>query len=241
MLRLLKTLPLVLALAALSIFASCGGSSNAQVRVVHAIPDAGALDITNNGNKIFTDISFGQTQPTPPAYTSVPSGSAAIAAYVTGQTSNPVVQGTGSLSGGSQYTLLLNGFNASNDPIAFLPDNNTQPAAANVEFRIINGSPSSPQAGVDVYIVSPGTQLGPGVIPQISALGFAQSSAYVTIPFASGGYELIITPSGNQTSYVDSDYQFGSSTGTAIRTFVLVDNQGGGSVSRFPLELADLN
>ncbi len=169
------------------------------------------------------------------------SGSTTVEAFISGQTSNPVVQGTGSLNGGSQYTILLNGFKAQNQPIAFIPDVNTTPTAGNVEFRIINGSPSSPEAGVDVYIVAPGTQLGSGVAPQISGLGFAQSSSYITMPYAAGGYTLIVTPNGNQTPYINSTYTFGSSSGGSIRTFVVVDNVNGGSVADFPLELDDLN
>jgi Domain of unknown function (DUF4397) len=241
MLRLLKSLPLVLALAALSIFASCGGNGDAQVRVVHAIPDATGLDVTVNGNKVFTDVLFGGVQPTPPAYTSVGAGSSTVEAFVSGQTSNPVVQGTGSLSGGSQYTLLLNGFEAQNEPIAFIPDNNTAPTSGSVAFRIINASPSSPESGVDVYIVAPGSELGPGVTPQISALGFAQSSGYITLPFAPTGYTLIVTPNGNQSEYINQTYTFGSSSAGAIRSFVVVDVLNGGRVSPFPLELDDLN
>ena len=69
MFRLLKALPLTLALAALSLFAaSCGSSNQSQIRVVHAIPDGPALDINVNTTKVFTNIAFGGVQPTPGLY-----------------------------------------------------------------------------------------------------------------------------------------------------------------------------
>src|SRR5260370_12188965 len=78
MFRLLKALPLTLALAALSIFAtSCGSSSSAQARFVNAIQNTvvygNGLDVEVNGTKKFTGVTF----PNPPAstYTSVAPGS----------------------------------------------------------------------------------------------------------------------------------------------------------------------
>src|SRR5258708_26368670 len=64
MFRLLKALALTLALAALSFFAtSCGSSSQSQVRVVHAIPHAPAVDINVNGTKVITNLAFDSFQP----------------------------------------------------------------------------------------------------------------------------------------------------------------------------------
>jgi hypothetical protein len=64
--RWLKALPLTLALAALGIVAtSCASSRNqAQIRFVHAIPDAKALDVDVygpqqiNGMQLFVDVGF---------------------------------------------------------------------------------------------------------------------------------------------------------------------------------------
>src|SRR5450759_1519197 len=90
MFRLLKALPLTLALATLSLFAaSCGSSNQSQIRVVHAIPDGPALDVDVNGTKITTAaLAFVGLQPTPPAYTKVPSGSVTIQAFDTNTTTN---------------------------------------------------------------------------------------------------------------------------------------------------------
>src|SRR5260370_6200984 len=111
MFRLLKALPLTLALAALSLFAtSCGSSSQSQIRVVHAISDGPALDINVNTTKVFTNIAFGGVQPIPPAYTKVASGSDTLQAVDTGTTTVVIANTSASLSGSSQYTVVLTGF-----------------------------------------------------------------------------------------------------------------------------------
>ena len=63
MFRLLKALPLTLALAALSFFAtSCGSSSSAHARFVNAIRNTAvygtALMSKSTQRKIFTDVAF---------------------------------------------------------------------------------------------------------------------------------------------------------------------------------------
>src|ERR1700674_933221 len=158
MFRLLKALPLTLALAALSFFAaSCGSGSQAQIRVVHAISDGPALDIDVNTTKVFTNISFTGVQPTPPAYTKVASGGDTLQAVDTGTTTVVIANTSASLSGSSQYTVVMTGFlngqGATAPTFYTIPDNNAAPTSGNVEFRIIDASANTPIGGFDVYIV----------------------------------------------------------------------------------------
>lgn len=242
MFRLMKALPLTLALGALSISAtSCGSGSQSQARVIHAIADGPALDINVNTTKVFTNIAFSGVQPTPPAYTKVASGSDTLEAFDTG-TTTPVINSTSvSLSGSSQYTVLLTGFlngTGANAPTFYtITDNNAVPTAGNVEIRIIDGSANTPQGGYSVYIVPPDTNIG-GVTPQISGLLLGQASSYQSLNVSGNVYEVIVTPNGNQTPIINQNYTI---TTGSIRTFVIVDNTGGGGISAFPLELADLN
>jgi hypothetical protein len=239
MFRLLKALPLMLALAALSIFTtSCSSTNQAQVRVVHAISDGPALDIEVNTTKVFTNIAFTNVQPTPPAYTKVASGSVTLEAVDTGTTTAVIGNTTASLSGSSQYTVVmagfLNGTGATAPTFYSIKDNNTAPTSGNVEFRIIDASPSSPGT-VDVYIVPPGTNIT-SVTPQISALAYTQASTYQSL--AAGTYSVIVTTSGSKNEFISQD--FALPTAGMIRTLVLVDNTGGGLPASW-LELSDLN
>ena len=243
MFRLLKALPLVLALASLGIFATSCGSSNAQIRVINAIADVPSqqpLDIDVNGNKITgsTPLAFTEIFPgagTVATYSSVASGSDTIAAYLTNTTGSPITQCVScSLNSSTQYTLVLDGFsaNGSTNTIAVLTDNNTAPTAGSLEFRVIDASANTPTGGYDVYIVStPNIQ---GSTPQ--TIGLGQATIY--IPLANGAYFLIVTPHGNPSQTID--YSLPEADGS-IRTVVIVDNQGGGGTALSPLIFTDLN
>jgi hypothetical protein len=243
MFRLLKALPFTLALASLCFFAaSCGSSSQSQIRVVNAIPDSSSagLDFDVNKTKEATAIQFDGVQPTPPAYTKASSGSVTFQAYVTGTTTNPLFGAngvTGSLSGSSAYTIILSGF-TSNPTVLTKTDNNAAPASGNIEFRIIHSS-SSNQSPVDVYIVPPGTDIT-NVNPQISGLAYQQASSYQSLGFPTNGYDIIVTANGNKTP-LNNFVFFYNSPQNSIRTMVLVDVPGGGQMSPTPVVLNDLN
>jgi hypothetical protein len=243
MLRVLKALPLALAVAALTFFTtSCGSSSQAQIRVVHAIPNAPALDVDINGTTDFTDILFDGFQPSS-GYKSVPSGSVTIQAFDTGTTTNPLFGTNGvtaTLSGSTQYTVVLAGLvnGTGTNALAVLQktDNNTAPTSGNVEFRIIDASPSSPGT-VDVYIVPPGTDITQVPSPTFSGIVYQQASpTYFSV--AAGTYSVIATTSGSKVPFISQDFPL--PTAGMIRTLVLVDNTGGGSPPSW-LELSDLN
>jgi Domain of unknown function (DUF4397) len=240
MFRLLKALPL----AALSFFAaSCGSGNQAQIRVVHAISNAPALDVNVNTTKVFTNIAFGGVQPTPPAYTKVASGNVTIQAFDTGTTTNPIFGTNGvtaSFSSSSQYTIvlagLLNGLGTDAPKALQITDNNSAPTSGNVEFRIIHASASSPGT-VDVYIVTPGANINTVNPPTIQGLLYQQASnPYTSV--AAGTYSVIVTTSGSKIPFISQD--FALPTAGMIRTLVLVDNTGGGNPPSW-LELADLN
>jgi hypothetical protein len=249
--RLLKTVPLKLTLAALSIFAaSCGSSRPAQVRFVHAIQDASALDIDFSSTDVaskqeFTDITFLGVQPNQPGYTSVPSGGDTIKGVLTGQTTQ-VFSNTASLSGGAKYTMVATGFsqNGGNVDLLQITDNIPLPPAGDVEFRVIHASPSGPGV-VDVYIeLNPNT--GPGLPITIQGLAYTQASKYVsfvlnpnnaTIP---PGFTVYVTATGT-TSPILITEPLNPSTAGAVRTLVLTDVQDGIKMNTSFLELSDLN
>lgn len=240
MFRALKALPLTLALAALSLFAaSCGSTSQSQVRVINAVPNASAsLDVNINGTKITTTaLAFGAIFPStnPPAtYTKVKAGSATITAFLTGTTGNPVNTGTTTLNGSTQYTVVLNGFASNDGTPGVLTDNNAAPTAGNLEFRIVDASAFTPVGGFDVYITPPSGDIT-GVTSQTITLG--QATTYESV--ANASYNVVIIPHGGQIPVVNQNYPEADGS---IRTVVIVDNQGGGSgPAQFPLLFTDHN
>jgi hypothetical protein len=248
--RLLQAFALTLALAALSAFAtSCGSRYSAQMRVLNAIPDGQEVDVEVNGTKDFSQLPFTGFAPTPqPGYTTVPSGGVTIEAFLSGTGTPAPPLSSMTLSGSTQYTVILEGFNHDtvgiDAPTAVpYPDNSTPPASGKLEFRIINASPSSPGGLVDVYF-EPNPFNGDltNLTPQVSGLAYTQASAYqsLTANPQGSGYEVIVTASGNQAALIQQTYSSGTTGGT-ITTLVLVDVINGGQMSRVPLLLNDLN
>ncbi len=248
MFRCLKALSLTLALAALSLFAgSCGNNGSAQIRFVHAIQDAPALDIDVNGTQKFNNISFLGVLPNQPGYTTVPSGTDTLAGLVAGSTTQ-VFSSTVGWSSATSYTVIGTGFsktgmNGSNVVLLSIPDHIPTPPADDVEFRVIHASPSGPGT-VDVYIkLNPST--GPTLPVTIPGLAYTQSSSYININFSPNsnpippGYTVYVTASGSTTPIITQQV-FPANAGAA-RTFILTDVQGGNSMSTSLLELSDLH
>jgi hypothetical protein len=241
MFRLLRALPLVLALAALSLFvSSCGSSNSSQIRFVHAIRDSGPLDVEVNSSKIFTDVTFFGYQPSS-GYTKVSSGSVTVAGLTTGTTTQ-VFSSTASLGSGD-FTLIAtgtvnSGTNGSGVNLLSLPDTNTAPAAGNVEFRVVNASQTG--GTVDIYILA--NPVNGGIQPPatISGLAYTQASGYITLPFNSNnsGYTMYVTSSGTTNPIFSQNL---NSPTSSIRTLVLTDVANSSGLNSAAIELSDLN
>jgi Domain of unknown function (DUF4397) len=249
--RWLKAVPLALAVAALSVgAASCGSSSGtAQVRFINAIPDTAqygtALDIEVSGSKMFTNVPFQGLQPAT-GYTNVHSGGSELKGVKTG-TTTPVFISDISLATGHQYTMVATGFAVGLSRVVIIPaeDNNTSPANAKVEFRVIDASPSGP-AGVDIYIVPVGTTNPISGTPTIANVAYGSASGYATIPYntnfvAGFNYTMYVTATGLTAPLITQNLAAGSSSAGAIRTLVLTDEQNVNQLNQLAIVLNDLN
>lgn len=234
MLRMLRTLPLALALATLSLFTAGCGSSSSKFRLVHAIADGQSVDVLIDGKTVETNVSVNSVTPTG-GYLSVSSGSRHIQVFSTGTTTNAYFDGTVPFNGGTSYTFLLSEVLVPTKSYVgtLLTDNNATPTSGDGELRVIHASPSGPTP-VDIYVVPPTDP--PSGSPSISSLAYQSASTYLNVP--AGSYDVLVTPTGNTA--VDIRAAFAPSNGQ-IRTFVLVDVQGGGSMASSPLVLNDLN
>lgn len=241
MLHRFKILPLVLTLAAVSIFATSCGSSDAKLRIVQAIPnvDSGQpLDIYIDGNKVASSVGFGGLFPTS-GYKSTASGSRHLQVYVAGQLTGALFDGNLTLASGTDYTAVLTGSVTSNTVVAPLfTDHNTPPTSSgNFELRIIHASPTWNAfypSGMNFYLLAPNTALT-CVSPSVSNLTYKNASSYVNAP--AGSYQVVGTPAGLCAGDINQQYAFNAGQ---IRTLVIVDAPGGG-LSGTLLELNDLN
>jgi Domain of unknown function (DUF4397) len=238
--RLLKILPLTLALAALSIFASSCGSGTSQVRVINSIPQSPDLDVDINGTKYFPSVETGFVYPTPTtpvSYISVPAGGDTIEAFDAGTTSDAVVPSQSiSLGGSTQYTVVLGGFITNNPQAYLITDDNTVPATGYVNIRVIDGSATAGNNGIDAILYPQGTTPGS---KQVTGLVLGQASAYLPLTFEEGGYCIEVFNTGNDTPLFNY-CTFAQSTGS-ITTLVIVDNdQTGIGISAQPLVYLDV-
>ena len=236
MVRMLRTLPFALALAALSIFtAGCGSGSGTKFRVVNAIPNApAAADVLVDGKVVETAVSFPTAAPAT-GYSSISSGSRHMQLFPTGTTTGAYFDGNITFNSGTAYTLVATGYFTTNTIVMpQFTDTSTAPTSGNSELRIIQASPAGLGANpaVDIYIVAPGGGL-PGTSPDITVS--YQSANAKTLP--AGTYDLLLTPAGIASLNITiPGVSFSSGK---IYTYVLVDVANGGFMSSTPVVLND--
>src|SRR3712207_1878290 len=149
---MLRALKLTGALVAALATAGCDDddplspSRTAQIRVVHASPDAPAVDVLVDNAAVLTNVPFKASS----AYLSVPRGSRNLKVRAAG-TSTVVIDANANVAGGEAYTVLATGRVASIAPLV-LEDDLGSPAAGNVRLRLVHASPTA--GNVDIYVRS---------------------------------------------------------------------------------------
>ncbi len=162
-------------------------SGTAKVRVVHASPDAPAVDVIVNGNRALTNVPFFAAS----AYLDLPAGSYDIQVVPAGATSPVVIDAKGvRIEAGKAYTIAATGKLADIKP-TILMDDLTAPAAGKAHVRVIHFSPDAP--AVDIKVAG-----GPTLI---SNLAFPNASNY--LPVDAGSYDLQVTPAGGNAVVLD--------------------------------------
>jgi hypothetical protein len=152
---------------------------NSKIRVLHAVPNAPAVDVYANDNLIVKNLAYKEMSP----YLPVPSGNYNIKVYPTGETTNPVIESSVYIPENSIYTIAA---------IGELPDISLypiqEPTSANKTgmscVRFIHLSPNAPP--VDI-------KLPDGSIV-FSNVPFKSLASYTCVP--SGTYTFRVNPAG---------------------------------------------
>jgi hypothetical protein len=148
-------------------------SDMARVRVVHASPDAPAVDVWVNGSVAFSDAPFeGITD-----YASLDAGSYQVQVTPTGATEPVVIDATLDLAGGTDYTVVAVGLLSDIEPLV-LVDNNSAPASGKAHVRFVHASPDAP--AVDIAVTD-----GPVLFSDIPFKGVGDY-----LPVDAGTYDL---------------------------------------------------
>jgi len=205
------------ALAAGTLFAQ---STGARVRVVHASPDAPAVDIYVNGNIVLENLPFREYS----EYLSLPVGTYNVEIKVTG-TNTVVKQLSVPLQAGKDYTAIAVGYAGGASPgfdVMLLEDDNSAPADGRIKIRVAHTAPGAP--AVDVYVTTPFETLS-GKQPVLTNVPFKAASGYLSVPI--GMYQARVAVAGTKTIAIDSHRLV--TWGGMIRTIIAVDSRGGGA------------
>lgn len=167
-----------------------GQDGDACVNIIHASPDAPAVDVYVDGAEALGDLAFGKTS----GWVALPAGEHQVQVTAAGAgVETAVIDAEVTLEAGAAYEVAATGLLAEIAPQINQVDLGTlgsedEPMA---RVRVIHASPDAP--AVDVAVK------GGDVL--IEDLAFAEASDYLTVPAAS--YDLEVRPTGTTDVALD--------------------------------------
>lgn len=152
------------------------------VRVLHAVPNAPAVDIYANDNILIKNLEFGGLT----KYIPIPEGSYKISIYATGDTKNPVIEAILDVVKNKIITVAAIGMLEDIDLIGIYDtaENNSE---ENAMVRFIHLSPNAP--AVDITLPD-----GTVLFENVAYMGI---TPYISVP--EGEYTLQVRPTGTDT------------------------------------------
>lgn len=201
-----------------SLLSACGGSNSdtAQLRVLHASPDAPAVDVLIDGGGVLEGLSFGDASP----FTGVDAGHRQIQVNVSG-TDTTVIDARADLEEDKRYLVVASGRVSDLQPLVF-PVSAENSVAGSALVRVLHAAPSAPR--VDVYVVAAGTSIAQAA-PALSDVPFRAISDYLPVP--EGSYDLLVTPAGTKNIAIEAKNV--TLTDGLIATVAALDASGGGA------------
>ncbi len=234
----MKRLLLLASLLLISALAACGSTTSpkpqANIRIVNASPDVGAIQVLLDDNIILSGLGFKDAI----SYNQVDAGTRniklVIPAVTTGTTPTPLkqlVNVTQELLEGHFYTVIAANNSAAIEPL-IIDDDSGEPAAGKLRIRVAHVAPAAP--AVDIY-VSALTDVATlvGATPAISNATFKTVSP--PIDLNPGDYVVRATTAGTKNIVFDSGKQ---SLAAGANVTLLAMEQG---VSLSPISLVALS
>jgi len=192
----------------------------AQLRVVHAVPDAPEVDVQGGTQTLVQRLDYGQAA----NVADVPAGAVTLRvnARLPGGTTSTVIGPTDlTLAGNTQYTVLAVGRVASIEPLV-LQEPTSPITEGRTRLRVVHAAPSAP--AVDVFLTAPDASIATG--QPAGSLGFKQSLGPLEV--SAGTYRVRLTPAGNRGTVV---YDSGSISLVPGRNLLItaIENTGPGA------------
>ncbi|WP_435317462.1 DUF4397 domain-containing protein [Haloarchaeobius sp. TZWSO28] len=152
-------------------------ATNTQVRIGHCSPDAPAVDVFVDGEKVASDVSFTDVSD----YMEVPAGSHDVKICPAGKPEQPVIEKSFELEADHEFTVLAIGDLADIDTLVLNDKNEEKENAGRVRFVH-----AAPDAG-NVDVAFDGARL-------FADMPFGKAGAYASVD--AGSYELQVMPAG---------------------------------------------
>lgn len=191
-----------------------------RVRVMHASPDAPAVDIFVDGQKAVSALAF----PEDTGYVALPAGTHTVEVFASPSdgTGVPVLQAALQVAAGSDYTVLAVG-RLSDSTLTLLPleDDNSLPAMGTAHVRLVHASPDAP--AVDVTVAGTSTEV-------FSDVAFKGVGAYTPVTAGSYDLEVRVASAGDVVKTVSLPL-----ASRTVYTAVAVGLAGDGSLQVVPL------
>lgn len=162
--------------------------SKARVRVVHASPDAPAVDVLVNDGLAFGNVAFRDIT----GYATLPPATYNVKVVPAGATTPVVIEADLTLEAGKEYTVIAKDLLASIGALV-LVDNNSAPAPGNAHVRFVHLSPDAP--AVDIAVAGGGPVIFGNVSFGEESVGVV--GAYTPVP--AGVYDLEVRLAGTDT------------------------------------------
>lgn len=191
----------------------------AELRVVHASPDAPAVDVVvddNFGSPLVQNLAF----PDVAGYVEVPADEYNVKVTAAGNPGAIVIDADLELNAGRTYSVYAVNTLANIEPLVLQDDR--RPIATQAKVRIIHGSPAA--GAVDIYVTAPGAGIAT-VTPTFANVPFKAETGFVSL--AAGSYDVTVTPQGSKTPAIGPATIAVANGG--VYTAVARDAAGGGA------------
>lgn len=171
---------------ALALAAPVSAADEAMVRVLHASPDAPAVDVYLDDTIVdaLTNVPFGTISD----YIAIPTGDHNVKVYATGATSSPVIDADVTVSTGKKYTI------AATDAVASIEaqvlEDMPSPSCDTAQVRVVHFSADAPAVDVAPAGAAPADAV-------VKNLAYPNATDYLSLP--GGTYDLDVRLAGTST------------------------------------------
>jgi hypothetical protein len=166
----------------------------ARVRVIHASPDAPAVDVVVNDNfaqPLVRALAFPRATP----FVEVPGATYNVKVTPAGNPGVIAINANPTFLAGAEYSVYAVGRLAAIEPLVLRDDRRR--VATQGKLRVLHASPSA--GPVDLYVVARGASIAQAT-PAFTSVPFKADTGYVSL--AAGQYDVVVTPAGSKTAAI---------------------------------------